>query len=168
MEINIYELNEELLIRYDIEKFLLDMVKLCYDMDYTPEYHQDIKNLEKYYLKPVNNTFILALDSEKDKLVGTCAIRAYDRDFKIKGKTYNENDTASIYRLFVDPKYRHNGIATKMMKKIEEFCKNNYKEIYLHTQKDSYGGLPFWLSQDYIIVEESNDEFGTIHMEKIL
>ncbi len=168
MEINIYELNEDLLSKYDIEKFLLDMVKLCYDMDYTPEYHQDIKNLEEYYLKPEKNTFVLALDSKKDKIIGTCAIRAYDRDFKIKDRNYNDKETASIYRLFVEPTYRHNKIATKMLKKIEEFCENNYKEIYLHTQKDSYGGLPFWLSQEYIIVEESNDEFGTIHLEKIL
>lgn len=168
LNIEIYELTENNLNEYNIEEFLLKMIKTCYNLDYVPEYHKDVKNLYEYYVQPEKNDFFFAIDSDNDKIVGTCGIRGYDKDYNIKDRNYNETDTASIWRLLVEPDYRHNGIATKLLDKIENFCNNNYKEIYLHTQKDSYGALPFWLNREYEIVEETNDEYGTIHLEKIL
>ena len=168
LKIEIIELNENNLEKYNIEDFLLKMIKKCYNLDYVPEFHKDIKNLSDYYIQPEKNIFFFAVDSDKDKVVGTCGVREYDKNYNIQDREYNPTDTASIWRLFVDNDYRHNGIATKMLEKIEEFCKKYYKEIYLHTQKDSYGGLAFWLSREYQIVEETNDEYGTIHLEKIL
>ena len=83
--------------------------------------------------------------------------------------SFSGSEEASIYRVFVEKKYRHQKIATKLIQKVEEFCKNkNYREIYLHTQRPSYGALPFWLNQEFKIVEDTGDEMGTIHMEKVL
>lgn len=168
LKIEIYELTEKNLQQYEIEDFLFKMIKTCYGLDYVPEFHKDVKNLSEYYIRPKKNTFLFAIDSDNDQIVGTCGIRGYDKNYKIKDRKYNCENTASIWRLLVDPEYRHNGIATKMLEKIENFCEDNYKEIYLHTQKDSYGALPFWLNREYKIVEEVNDEYGTIHLEKIL
>ncbi len=168
LNIEIFELNENNLEKYNIEEFLFKMIKECYNLDYVPEYHSDVKNLMEYYVKPEKNTFFVAIDSEKDKIVGTCGIRGYDKNYNIKDRNYNSTDTASIWRLLVESSYRHNGIATRLIEQIENFCKDNYKEIYLHTQKDSYGALAFWSSRDYQIVEETNDQYGTIHLEKIL
>ena len=168
LNIEIIELTENNFEKYNIEEFLFNMIKICYGLDYVPEYHKDIKNLDEYYVQPEKNCFLFAIDSDNDKLIGTCGIRGYDKNYDIKDRYYNPTDTASIWRLFVDIDYRHNGIATRLLEEIEQFCKEHYKEIYLHTQKDSYGALPFWLNRDYQIVEETDDEYGTIHLEKIL
>lgn len=168
LNIVILELTEDNFEKYDIEEFLFKMIKECYNLDYVPEYHSDIKNLRDYYIKPEKNTFFFAVDSDNDKIVGTCGIRGYDKNYDIKDREYNSINTASIWRLLVASDYRHNGIATKLINQTENFCKDKYNEIYLHTQKDSYGALAFWSSRDYQIVEETNDEYGTIHLEKIL
>ena len=168
LNIVINELSENNFEQYNIEEFLFKMIKECYNLDYVPEYHKDIKNLKEYYIQPKKSSFFLAIDSDNDKLIGTCGIRGYDKNYEIKDRRYNPTDTASIWRLFVDFDYRHNGIATKLLEEIEQFSKDNYKEIYLHTQKDSYGALPFWLNRGYEIVEETDDEYGTIHLEKKL
>lgn len=167
MDIDIIELKEEHLEQYKVEEFLFRLIKESFDLDYVPEFHYDVKGLTEYYISPSRNNFYIAIAD--NKIIGSAGIREYDKNYDIKGKTYNQEDTASLYRIYVDSEYRHNGIATKMIKKIEEFCKeHDYREIYLHTQKDSYGALDFWLSQNYEITEITNDEYGTIHMEKIL
>lgn len=169
MNIKILELKKEHLNKYDVENFLFKMVKESYGLDYVPEYHYDIKNLYKYYLKPQKNNFYIAIDTDTDKIIATAGIRSYDRKYSIKNRHYSKDTTASIYRVFVEKEYRHNKIATSLIQKLEEFCKNNnYREIYLHTQRPSYGALPFWLSQKFIIVDDTKDEMGTIHMEKII
>lgn len=169
MNIEIMELNEENIEKYHVEKFLFRMIKESYNLDYVPEYHYDVKNLYEYYIKPLKNNFYIAINKENDKLVGTSGIRGYDKDYNLKNKKYTLDKTASLYRLFVEREYRHNKIASTMLKHIEEFCKKSgYNEIYLHTQKDSYGALPFWLNQHYEIISQSLDSLGTIHMEKIL
>ena len=169
MKTDIIELNEDLMKEFDVEEFLFDMIKKCYHMEYVPQYHYDIINLEDYYVTPEKNTLFVAIDSDKRKIIATAAVRKYDKDYHIKGKHYTPQTTASIYRVFVHPDYRRSKLATKMVKKIEEFCKQEgYHEIYLHTQKDSIGALPFWLNNNYKITEVTNDSFGTIHMEKCL
>ena len=169
MNIEFRELKKEDIYRYKIKNFLFKMIKESYGLDYVPEYHYDIIDLSKYYLKPQKNNFYVAIDTETDKIIGTSGIRSYDRKNPIKNRNYSKDKTASIYRVFVEKKYRHQKIATKLIQKVEEFCKNkNYREIYLHTQRPSYGALPFWLNQEFKIVEDSGDEMGTIHMEKVL
>jgi len=168
MNFKILELNENLLEKYDVKKFVFKMIKDSYGLDYVPEYHYDVVNMDEYYINPKRSNFFIAI-SEDDKLIGTAAVRAYDKNYIISDRTYNQQSTASIYRLFVDSEYRHNKIASNMLKSIENFCKKeDYNEIYLHTQRDSYGALPFWLNRDYVIVQDTHDEMGTIHMEKVL
>lgn len=169
MNIEIMELNERLIEKYHVENFIFKMIKENYNLDYVPEYHYDVKNLYEYYIKPLKNNFYISVDKNKDKLIGTSGIRSYDKNYKISNRFYNKNSTASLYRLFVEEEYRHKKVASKMLEQIEEFCKTSgYNEIYLHTQKDSYGALPFWLKKEYQIVLNTYNKLGTIHMEKVL
>lgn len=169
MNIKISQITKEDIKKYEIKKFLFHMIKTCYNSDYVPEYHYDIIDLEKYYINPEKSNFFIAVDTDKDEVIGTSAIRNYDKDYEIKGHTYSKEDTASIYRVFVNSNYRHSKIGTKLVEKIEEFCESvNYNKIYLHTQKDSYGALAFWKHNNYEITCNTHDELGTIHMEKII
>ncbi len=169
MDIRVMQLKPELIEKYKVKDFLFSMIKSCYGLDYVPEFHYDVVNLEKYYIHPERSNFYIAVDEEKGKLVGTSAIRGYDKDYHIKNKHYDINKTASIYRMFVDEEYRRCKIASKLLSNIENFCKEkNYSEIYLHTQRYSCGALPFWLKNNYQITEDLHNERGTIHMEKII
>ena len=169
MNIKIQELQKNQIKKYDVKNFLFRMIKTCYGIDYIPKYHYDIINLEHYYLNPTTSTFLIAIDTDKNTLIGTSAIRAYDKNYKLINKHYTKETTASIYRVFVEPKYRRCKIASQMIKKIENFCQiHGYQEIYLHTQEKSHGALPFWLNNNYEIILNSHDELGTIHMEKYL
>lgn len=169
MNIKIKELTKENLNEYNVTNFLFKMIKQEYHMTYVPSYHKDIINLENYYINPERNNFFLAIDTDKNKLVGTSAIRGYDRKDYIKGKTYSRNSTASLYRVFIHPMYRRYKIATKLVNYVEEFCANvGYNEIYLHTQKTVSGALSFWLYNNYQITQDMNNNLGTVHMEKII
>lgn len=169
MNIQVMQLNPELMEKYHVKDFLFSMIKSCYGLDYVPEYHYDVMNLEQYYINPERSNFFIAVDKEKGKLVGTSAIRGYDKDYHIKNKQYNIKKTASIYRMFVDKNYRRCKIASNLLSKIEHFCQEKkYSEIYLHTQRYSCGALPFWLKNNYKITEDLHNERGTIHMEKII
>jgi len=123
--------------------------------------------LEEHYIKPKDSTFFLAIHNKTESLIGTLGIRAYDRDFEIFRDVYGPGDTASICRVFVDKKWRRNGIASAMVNSAEIFSRDSgYSKMYLHTQKFVKGSIDFWLSVGYKIVEDTNNELGTVHMEK--
>lgn len=125
--------------------------------------------MEDYYIKPDKNIFLLAFLKNTDKIIGTIGIRAYDKDYEIFKGTYDAETTASIWRVFIDKKWRRNGIGSKLVSTAEEFCKNKgYKNIYLHTQKIVDGSLDFWLSKGYKVTKDMENELGTVHMEKRL
>ena len=169
MDIEIIQPNKNDIIKYDVKNFLFKMVKYCYDLDYVAEYHYDIVDLEKYYIDPENSNIYLAIDTNKQQVIASCAIRNYDRDYKVKNRTYSKDDTASIHRMFVHPDYRHQKIGSKLIKCLEEFCiEKQYNQLYLHTYESSYGALSFWLYNNFKITYHTHDEDGTIHMEKIL
>lgn len=169
MNIQVMQLRPELIEKFQVKDFLFSMIKLCYGLDYVPKFHYDIMDIEKYYILPERSNFYIAVDKDKGKLVGTSAIRGYDKDYHVKNRNYTIEKTASIYRLFVEKSYRRCKIASNLLFNIETFCKEkNYSEIYLHTQKYSNGALPFWLKNNYKITEDTHNELGTVHMEKII
>ncbi|MCI5866957.1 MAG: GNAT family N-acetyltransferase [Methanosphaera sp.] len=169
MNIEIIELKKSDIERYNVKEFLFDMVKKCYDLDYVPEYHYDIVELEKYYIDPEKCNFFIAIDTDEDKVVATSAIRSYDRDYNVKNRTYSREHTASFHRVFVHPDYRHCKIGSELVEKLENFCiEKHYNEIYLHTSEKSYGALSFWQYNNFEITYDTHDDAGTIHMEKVL
>lgn len=150
----------------DAEKFLFKMIEKEYGYGYNPEYHKDIKNLDEVYLSDDRNNFFVAIDYNNN-IIGTIAIRGYDKNFSEFKGVYCKKTTASIWRLFVDEKYRRLGIASELVRKVEDFSKEkNYNKLYLHTHKNITGALDFWLSQNYNITIDTNNGFKTVHMDK--
>ncbi len=148
-----------------VRAFLFRMIKREFGFDYIPEYHGDIVNLEEYYLEPERNTFLLACIG--DRLVGTLGLRAYDREFR--GLNYDPERTASLWRVFVHEDWRRMGVASYLVGIAESFAaEKGYTGIYLHTHKNVDGALDFWLSRGYRIVMDTDNELGTVHMEKSL
>ena len=155
--------------QYNVKNFLFKIIREEFGYGYVPEYHQDIIELDKDYIEPVNNIFLLAFLKNSNELIGTLGIRAYDKDYDIFKGIYNGKDTAGMWRVFIDKKWRRNGIGSKLVSIAEDFCKNKgYENIYLHTQKIVDGSLDFWLSKGYRVTKDMKNELGTVHMEKML
>ena len=113
--------------------------------------------------------FLIAKNPENDEIIATIAVRGYDKKFKEFEGLYNKENTASIWRLYVDEKYRRLGLATKLFKLVESFSYlNSYKEIYLHTHKNLNGGLNFWKKMGFETTVDTNNDLQTVHMIKKL
>lgn len=168
MSIEIIELNTNMNMKL-IKEFIFKQIKKEFNYGYIPEYHEDIVNINEYYITPNRNNFFVAIDSEFNKIIGTIGIRGYDKTFEEFQDTYSKEKTASIWRLFIDNEYRRCGLATKLFKTVEKFSnEKDYEEIYLHTHKNLNGALEFWLKMGFEITIDTNNELQTIHMEKKL
>ncbi|MCF0226132.1 MAG: GNAT family N-acetyltransferase [Methanobrevibacter sp.] len=168
MKIEIKELSPNTEEIESVKEFLLDHIKNTYGYGYTPEFHYDIKNLKKMYVKDEQSNFYIAKKPNKE-IVGCIGIRGYDKNFEEFKGIYFKNTTASIWRLMVDSRYRRQGIATKLVNHVEKFSKSkNYENIYLHTQRNLPGALKFWQSQRYSITHNIHNEHTTVHMIKYL
>jgi len=165
----IKKLQTELDYQDNVKKFLLNMIRSEYGYGFIPEYHQDIKNMDAYYLDPDGNNFYMAIHHETGKIIGTIGIRAYDKNFPLFDNIYDSKTTASIWRVFVNKKWRRNGVASTLVRRAEEFCRmKGYEKIYLHTHKNVEGSLDFWISNGYQIVMDTENHLKTVHMEKEL
>lgn len=167
MNIIIREINDDDFEIFAVKDFLYDQIKKEYGIGPMPEFHYDIEDLKDYYVLPKRNTLFLALDG--DVIVATVAIRPYDKDYEFFKGIYSEEDTGSIWRLFVDEKYRRNGLARILIESIENFARNEgYKRIYLNTHRYLEAAIPFWKSIGYEITVEEDDYDETTHMIKNL
>ena len=166
---NIKQMTEEDVKHYSVKNFIFKIINEEFGYSYVPEYHHDIINMEDYYIKPDKSIFLLATHNNTGNLIGTLGIRAYDKNYDIFNGVYNSKSTASIWRVFIDKRWRRNGVGSKLVSTAEKFCKDKgYKNLYLHTQKIVDGSLDFWLSKGYRITRDMKNELGTVHMEKII
>jgi GNAT superfamily N-acetyltransferase len=152
---------------FNVKDFLFKLIKQEFGYGYIPEFHQDIINIENFYLNSEKNTFLIAIDPEKNRLLGTLGIRSYDKNFEEFKDIYSSDKTASFWRAFIKKEYRRQGLASLLVKKGEELCqKMGYKEVYLHTHRTVPGSLDFWMAKGYKVVYDTKNKSGTVHMEK--
>ena len=150
----------------DVQNFLFKMIKLEFGYDYVPEWHQDIVNMDEYYINPKRNNFFVAY-TETGEIIATIGIRAYDKDFPEFRGQFSSDTTSSIWRLFVDRRCRRCGLASKMFSIAENFAnQSGYNDIYLHTHKNLDGAIEFWTKMGFVVALDANDELETVHMDK--
>ncbi|RBQ24012.1 hypothetical protein ALNOE001_05660 [Candidatus Methanobinarius endosymbioticus] len=126
------EKNKNLLKK--VQDFLFNMMKKEYGYGYIPEYHYDIKNLKEIYLSNERNNFFIA-QAENKNILGTIAIRGHDQNFKELRDLYSKESTDNVWRLFVDENFRRLGIASELVRKMEEFSRKKHYKIISYTQK---------------------------------
>ncbi len=166
MDVVIKELKNDSKQIEDVQNFLFKMIKLEFGYDYVPQWHQDIVNMDEYYIDSEQNNFFVAY-TETGEIIATIGIRAYDKDFPEFRHLYSNDTTSSIWRLFVDRRCRRCGLASKMFGIAENFANQaGYSDIYLHTHKNLNGALEFWTKMGFVVVLDANDELETVHMDK--
>ena len=167
MNVVIKELSNDSEQIAEVQEFLFKMVKLEFGYDYVPEWHQDIVNMNEFYINPQRNNFFVAYVEETGEIIATIGIRAYDKDFPEFRDMYSKDTTSSIWRLFVDRRCRRYGLASKMFSIAENFAnRSGYRDIYLHTHKDLDGALEFWLKMGFVVALDAEDVLQTVHMDK--
>lgn len=166
MDVIIKELSNNSKEIKEVQEFLFMMIEKEMGYGYVPKWHQDIMNMEEYYICPEKNNFFVAY-LETGEIIATIGLRAYDKDFPEFKHLYSEDATSSIWRLFVAEKYRRCGLASRMFSVAENFANEmEYNEIYLHTHKTLPGALEFWTKMGFVVALDSNDELETVHMDK--
>ena len=121
-----------------VQDFLFSQIRIEYGIGPTPKFHYDILDMKKYYVIPDRNAFFAAYDG--DNIIATAGVRAYDKDYEFFKDCYNEDYTASIWRLMVDSEHRRKGLARSLVKEIAIFlfileyyiriCKKSRKRNY--------------------------------------
>ncbi|WP_298522954.1 GNAT family N-acetyltransferase [uncultured Methanobrevibacter sp.] len=150
----------------EVQEFLFKMIKKEFGYGYIPKWHQDIMKMDEYYINPKRNNFFVA-HLDDGEIIATIGIRAYDKDFPMFRHLYSNSTTSSIWRLFVDERYRRCGLASKMFCIVENFSNEmGYDSIYLHTHKILDGALKFWIKMGFVVVFDAHDELETVHMDK--
>ena len=167
MNVIIKELSNDKNLIKNVQEFLFYQIEKEFGYGYVPEWHQDIIDLENYYINPERNNFFVAFNSKTNEIIATIGIRAYDKDFTEFKNIYSSKSTSSIWRLFVDEKYRRCGLASKMFGVAETFAnQQDYDFIYLHTHRTLNGALEFWTKMGFVITIDAGDELETVHMDK--
>lgn len=167
MNVTIKELTNDPKLIKDVQEFLFCQIKKEFGYGYVPKWHQDIIDLESYYINPDRNNFYVAFNESTNEIIATIGIRAYDKDFPKFRSIFSSKDTSSIWRLFVDERYRRCGLASKMFSVAENFANLcDYNDIYLHTHKTLDGALEFWMKMGFFIIFDANNELETVHMDK--
>lgn len=150
----------------NVQKYLFSQIKKEFGYGYIPKWHQDIVNMEEYYINPERNNFFVAYN-ENCEIIATIGIRSYDKDFPQFRGQFSRDTTSSIWRLFVRQEYRRCGLASKMFSVAENFANAcAYEEIYLHTHKTLPGAIEFWTKMGFITILDANDDLKTVHMDK--
>lgn len=167
MNVIIKELSHDTKLIKHVQEFLFYQIEKEFGYGYVPEWHQDIIDLENYYINPERNNFFVAFNSKTNEIIATIGIRAYDKDFSLFKDIYSSKSTSSIWRLFVNEKYRRCGLASKMFSVAETFAnQQGYDSIYLHTHRTLDGALEFWMKMGFVITVDTGDELETVHMNK--
>ncbi|MDO5815098.1 MAG: GNAT family N-acetyltransferase [Methanobrevibacter sp.] len=167
MNVVIKELENDSRQIRDVQEFLFSMIKKEFGYGYIPKWHQDIVDMTKFYISPKRNNFFVAYSQKTGEIMATIGLRSYDKDFPEFRDLYSKDLTSSIWRLFVNEKYRRCGLASKMFNIAENFANDEgYKDIYLHTHKTLDGALEFWTKMGFVTVLDAKDELQTVHMDK--
>ena len=168
MTFTIKQLSDDCDTKIRVRNFLFSQIRSEYGYGYIPSWHKDIIDLNKYYIDSNRNNLYF-IENDGGRIIATIAVRPYDKNFIEFKELYSKESTASIWRLFVDRRYRRCGLATQLYGLVEEFCcANDFNEIYLHTHKNLEAGFNFWKKVGFNIILDTNNELQTVHMVKNL
>lgn len=117
---------------------------------YIPRWHADVINMDQAYFDHSRQAlFVAELDGE---IVGTGAVRADGPKSPPHppwiAERYPSGTTAQVFRVYVRPEHRRNGLARALVDMACEFAATvpGYESIYLHTNASIDGAEPFWRS----------------------
>ncbi|UPK47443.1 GNAT family N-acetyltransferase [Paenibacillus pabuli] len=128
----------------------------------------DLEQFREHYLDSADAIFLIAV-MEDNRIVGSIGILPYDGRIEALAGKYPEQSAAEIVKCYVDSKYRRYGIGSLLVRELENVvAEMHYTTLYLHTHRFLPGAVDFWKRQGYVVVVEQEDDWQTVHMDKLL
>lgn len=152
--------------RSDIERartLMLDTFYRIMGHGFVPEWHADVIDLEGAYFETSGQALFVAVRG--DEVVGTASVRASGPKSPPHpqwiAERYGTPTTAQLFRTYVNPEHRRNGLARALVEMSCQFVADTerYDTIYLHTNPAIEGAEPFWRS----VAKEVHDARGSAH-----
>ncbi|PWW43883.1 acetyltransferase (GNAT) family protein [Paenibacillus pabuli] len=128
----------------------------------------DLEQFREHYLDSPDAVFLVAV-TEDNQIVGSIGILPYDGRIEAVNGRYPEQSAAEIVKCYVDSKNRRYGIGSLLVRELENVVAElHYTTLYLHTHSFLPGAVDFWKRQGYVVVVEQDDDWQTVHMDKLL
>ena len=124
---------------------------------------RDLAAFEETYITDSDGIFLEARD-QVGKLIGTIGMLSYDGRFD--HLDFQNQHVTEVVKLFVDPSYRRQGLASRMVHALRGIAASrNIEMLYLHTHPFLPGAEDFWTKQGFReIITSVHAGFETIHM----
>ncbi|MFB8375812.1 GNAT family N-acetyltransferase [Paenibacillus taichungensis] len=128
----------------------------------------DLEQFKEHYLDSADAVFLVAVNQDEE-IVGSIGILPYDGRIEIVNGRYPEQSAAEIVKCYVDSKYRRYGIGSLLVRELEKVVAElQYTTLYLHTHRFLPGAVDFWKRQGYVVIVEQDDDWQTVHMDKLV
>ncbi|MDU4961834.1 MAG: GNAT family N-acetyltransferase [Sporomusaceae bacterium] len=151
-----------------VQAFLLQQLKTLFNHDGQAALTDDVWGLAKTYLEPADCNMWAAFSSAGEVLATAAICRYNDRIMVLKGR-YSLPETAEVGRCYVDERLRRQGIGSRLLEHMVDFCRQqDYRIMYLHTHHFLPGGFNFWKKQGFAITIDEGGPAEIVHMEKSL
>lgn len=152
MNIEVREFNNDEVDQ--IKSFVLVIFKE-FGWEYSPEYDADIDDLVGFYKSECESSrFWVAV--EDGRVIGTAGIK----DLK--------DGRAKLWKMYVEKAHRSQGIGTRILNGVIEFCRDNgFEKIELITDPKLKIARKFYDKYGFVVTGE-NKEKEDLYMEKVL
>jgi GNAT superfamily N-acetyltransferase len=128
----------------------------------------DLEQFREHYLDSADAVFLVAV-MEDNRIVGSIGILPYDGRIEAMAGRYPSQSTAEIVKCYVDSEYRRYGIGSLLVRELEKVVAElHYTTLYLHTHRFLPKAVNFWKRQGYTMIAEQDDDWQTVHMDKLL
>lgn len=143
----------------------LDMFAAVPSSLHIPKTQKEFVTFERDYLDDPRGAFLIA--KAGDALIGTIGYVAYDHRFP-QLDLEEDGRIVEVVKLYVDPKWRRNELATRMFRMLEQLAHQaGIRQLYLHTHPFLPGSIKYWQTQGFEIIDvESDPVWQTTHMIK--
>jgi GNAT superfamily N-acetyltransferase len=160
--------------RSDVESartLMLDTFYRIMGHGYVPEWHADVIDLERTYFETPGQALFVAVRDEQ--VTGTASVRASGPKSPPHPQwiadRYGTATTAQLFRTYVNPEHRRNGLARALVELACAFVADTgrYDTIYLHTNPSIEGAEAFWRSvaTEVCDARESSANSPAVHFE---
>ena len=123
----------------------------------------DLSAFQASYMDAKQGAFLVARNTRGD-IVAAIGMLRYDGRFPFL--KFRQEDAVEIVRLYVDKRYRRQGLAVKLFQDLTEIARHQgVKTFYLHTHPFLSGALEFWKRCGFReLATKMHGDFETIHM----
>ncbi len=155
--------------------FCRKLIKEVYDIDYNPDWHQDLDAMgkkENVYDTPMRGAFVLVI-GDNGAVIACGGLRDLatrpQLAASLSDRYPDPHAVGGLWRAYVETEYRGQGLGTVIkVLRIAAARQLNYETLYLHASRKNPVAIHFGKTHGFTLFQEDNDEARTVHMDRAL